>query len=458
MAYTSQAIVSIPAASGSNQTNISLVITGTDTKLKTVANGGQIQNTVTRVGQTVPADLIVTSDSAGTLLYNWGYDFYDPVNGIIVIWLLMPTHSSAGATTVYITIGNTAVTTYQGGAQGAEFDTNTKAVWHLPDGVTLNAKDFTTNSNDGTASGVTATTGKINGAGNFVQASSQDINCGTGSSLNITGDITVSAWINLAGTGGTYKVIAARFNGTAGAYYFYIVNQDLRWYDGTEKSSGSTIAASTWTHVAFVRNGTGGTFYINGASFATTSGLFGPTSYSATAKLGSVGSQYFDGKLDEITISSIVRSTDWIATEYANQNSIPVAGTFSSLSTAYTKSLSETYTLAEVFFKRTSRSVSETYTLAETLKRAISISPSEVFNLAESFIKVSPMGRVNLNDAIQVLDFFRISLLRDPSLSYYRQYMLDLSGIAAGSTSPTIILSGPLDPSTDFYRRYLGRI
>lgn len=126
--------------------------------------------------------------------------------------------------------------------------------------------------------------------------------------------------------------------------------------------------------------------------------------------------------------------------------------------TAYTKSLSETYTLAETFAKLTRRTVSEVYTLAETFKRAITISPSEVFTLVETEINVGPHGRKALADSLTILDFFIISLLRDPSLRYYRQYMLDLTSLPQFNQPPAVpASSGPSDASLDFYRRYLGR-
>ena len=102
MGYGYQATVVIPAATGSTQTNFTVALTGTDTKLKTVTNGGQIQNTVTRVGQTVPADLILSSDSAGTSLYTWGWDFYDAVNGIATLWVLIPSLTSGASRTPFI--------------------------------------------------------------------------------------------------------------------------------------------------------------------------------------------------------------------------------------------------------------------------------------------------------------------------------------------------------------------
>ena len=117
--YAYQASVSIPAASNSDQTNITLVIAFSDSRMKTAANGGAIQNTVTHSGQTVPADCVLSTDAAITNLYNWGWDSYDPTTGAGKIWLLMPTHSHTSATSVYISIGNPAVNTYQGGSMGA---------------------------------------------------------------------------------------------------------------------------------------------------------------------------------------------------------------------------------------------------------------------------------------------------------------------------------------------------
>ncbi len=45
------------------------------------------------------------------------------------------------------------------------------------------------------------------------------------------------------------------------------------------------------------------------------------TSLTIGAAVASASKRYFDGKMDEVRFSSAVKSSDWIATEYANQNS-----------------------------------------------------------------------------------------------------------------------------------------
>ena len=67
--------------------------------------------------------------------------------------------------------------------------------------ITWGAKDSTSNANNGTVNGVvTAGTGQIDGGGGFASASSQYVDLGSNASIEITGSITVEAWVQ--GTGG----------------------------------------------------------------------------------------------------------------------------------------------------------------------------------------------------------------------------------------------------------------
>src|SRR5665213_1586753 len=71
------------------------------TTMKTVANGGHIQNTVTQSGGnavTMPADLIFTSDSGGTTKVPWEIDSYDGTNGILWAWVKLATVSHTSNT------------------------------------------------------------------------------------------------------------------------------------------------------------------------------------------------------------------------------------------------------------------------------------------------------------------------------------------------------------------------
>lgn len=350
MPYTSQGTVVIPPATGSTQTNITLVITGTDVKLKTVANGGQIQNTVSRVGQTVPADLILSSDQAGLNLYNWGWDFYDAVNGIATIWVLIPSLTSGASITIYVSIGNTGVSTYQGGAQGSEFDGNTLARYHFPDGTTPTSLDFSVNSFNLTrVANPLAVAGKIDGGILLVKASAQYLLSGTNAALVVT-DFTTSVWVKLT----SYPAGGAAPNDLAVVFceqqtnlhsVFNIISITPAGKIQLDNSgvaaylSSATLSLGIWYKITVSLSGTtGASLFINntldgisGITTGTLSFYLDQINYGRQLSGGTDNQRYLDGAVDEAIISSVARSANWIATEYANQNSIPSISAFSGL-------------------------------------------------------------------------------------------------------------------------------
>jgi len=349
--YSYQATVTVPAPTGGPHSDFTILISGSDAKLKTVGNSGAIQNTVTRtygsLNQTVPADLIISSDAAGTSLYNWGYDFYDGVNGTALIWVKIPNYSAG--LTLYISIGNAAVNTYQGGSIGAEFDANTSLALHFPDGSTLVASDFTSNGNNGSINSVTATSGKIDGAASLSGATTNKI---TGFSQLIPGantDFTCEFWIKPSSVGGAGSGNAFFYQGPGtsqeGAAFMVYTggghSNTLRWSVANGGSyiygNDNIISTGVWQHVVFTYEGATntGTFYVNGVSAG--SGVATGTPPTAGVSLGywylsTDVTRYYQGLLDEGRFSNVLRSSNWIATEYANQNSAPSMGAFSPLS------------------------------------------------------------------------------------------------------------------------------
>ena len=68
-------------------------------------------------------------------------------------------------------------------------------------------------------------------------------------------------------------------------------------------SSGTNIVANTWYHVAIVRYGTTGLFFIDGVLQSTTGTDFGSTTipnYTSTATIGWTDFGYCKGYLDEV--------------------------------------------------------------------------------------------------------------------------------------------------------------
>jgi hypothetical protein len=91
----------------------------------------------------------------------------------------------------------------------------------------------------------------------------------------------------------------------------------------------TTMSTNTWYHAVGTWDGTTMRVYFNGAqeNFAPKSGTI--TQYNDQSDIGfgsaGGGGNYWNGRLDEIHVSNIARSADWITTEYNNQNN---PGTF----------------------------------------------------------------------------------------------------------------------------------
>ena len=85
------------------------------------------------------------------------------------------------------------------------------------------------------------------------------------------------------------------------------------------------IALNTWYHVAMTYDGAAIKLFVNGQMIANMPGT-GLFYQSATHTLfGSIVNypgvnRFFAGTMDEVRISSVSRSSDWIALDAANQN------------------------------------------------------------------------------------------------------------------------------------------
>ena len=212
---------------------------------------------------------------------------------------------------------------------GSAWTNDYTMVQHLPDGTTLSASDSTSNGNDGTITGATATTGKIDGGAAF-NGTSDTIVCGDTNLPAGSSAFTVSAWLympSLPPTNAVWPVVAwglqanndghgimVHDTGGTTSLVFLLWNNDLgyTW----------SPAANTWYKATATYDGTTAVLFLNGAQVASA-----PRSISATATnvdigwyTGGAATYYSAINVDEITIGSSNRSADWILTEYNNQN------------------------------------------------------------------------------------------------------------------------------------------
>ena len=136
------------------------------------------------------------------------------------------------------------------------------------------------------------------------------------SSRNITGDLTLSAWINLDSLGAFQGIITKRSSTTN--YQFYIRNTNvLSFFDGSNLANDNTaLTTGSWIHVAVVVSGSSASFYRDG-SFSSTSSGISVSSNTANLTIGDiVGGSFLNGKVDEVSVFDSALSASDITAIY----------------------------------------------------------------------------------------------------------------------------------------------
>jgi hypothetical protein len=300
-----------------DQPGFPLLISGVYPYLASASSGGKVQNAN-------GYDIVFTSDPAGANVLKFERERYVAATGEVAFWVNVPMVSHTADSVIYMWYGNPSVATDQA-APALVWDTNYKGVWHLPNGATLTAADSTVNANNGTVNGETAAAGEIGGGANST-GPGQYIDVGSSNSVTLTNAFTMEAWINPTTVAGCHAcIIMARPN----SYEFGVyLDGTVKWAlnnanPGWSWQGTAPITAGAWTHVVITYNNGVALTYMNGVLSHTYngSGSLAAPSYGLRLLNRPDMDAPFMGKADELRISSIARSADWIAAEYRNQSS-----------------------------------------------------------------------------------------------------------------------------------------
>jgi hypothetical protein len=191
-AYRRAVTIDHTKVSNTDQLNFPVLISGSYSYLATTANGGNVTNAN-------GYDITFTSDASGFSPLAYEREMYNASNGAVDFWVQVPVVSHGSDTVIYMFYGNSSVTTDQSNVTGT-WDSNYAGVWHFPTGSTLSASDSTSNGNNGTINSASATNGEIDGAASF-SGSLNPITLANSTSLSITGNLTIEAWIKTNATG-----------------------------------------------------------------------------------------------------------------------------------------------------------------------------------------------------------------------------------------------------------------
>ena len=352
----------------------------TDANLKTVANGGN----VTDANGDDIAFRAFDSDNPGSNICGAGIavctldheiEQYDPVTGKLVAWVRIPvlnTQTAGSNTVIYIYYGNSAITTptavgyVDDGSGRYVWDTNFRLVYHMnQDPVTATSttcdggsaivyvvcdSTFNNNNSDGlnfpAGALVNEPTAIIGKAINF-DGVDDKLDTGVRTTLPADGANAVwtySAWIKRGSATTNDAIINA---GSDECMEWWVAASSVQTvtisdtagcgtsvnpYAQTGSAPGTNITNLAYT---WIENPGTIQFYFNGAAQNAPTSTNTPT-YGTCQRItiGARGASSctptadpFIGVIDELRISNIARSADWLKTEYNNVNLLCGAAT-----------------------------------------------------------------------------------------------------------------------------------
>lgn len=298
-----------------DETDFPVLISVTDNNLRDEANGGHVKHAS-------GYDIIFTNSAEDTQLKH-EIELYINTSGLLVYWVKVPSISSTPPSTdIYIYYGKAGV-----GADPSTTDTwdaNFKAVYHMDDAAGA-CDDSTVNVNDGTYAGnlPDKVTGKI-GYGQDFDGSGDWIVLPAGAYLTTLG--TVEMWTESDDPGGWRQIWHSFEDGNNYINFQYDGNMDAF-------STGKSGGVNQWDLNV---TGTGVAFHYISLAWQTNDAYlvrdnvdtdidgacaiaaFSPTSSRIGSNEG--GAVAFDGVIDEVRLSNIRRSNNWLNTTYETQD------------------------------------------------------------------------------------------------------------------------------------------
>ena len=273
---------------------------------------------------------IIFTDADGTTLLDHEIERYDSNNCLLEAWIRIPTLSSVTHTVIYMYYGNNSIifpSEYPPGVWGANY----VLAYHLHDDFedsaeTSNATNFGSTDDQGAI----ANGQLFNGVDQYL-----DTNWGSGAGEDLT-SWTFSAWvkadslpdslgdegiIHMAVNGflswghhnGNHRgavTIKTTTGGWQGASFDIDLNDINEWvYLVGTFESGSLKAYKNGTVTDENNNATGDAYTYNVVNIT-----IGRHAYETTAN------HFFQGNIDEVRVSNVIRSPDWIKATYRNQS------------------------------------------------------------------------------------------------------------------------------------------
>ncbi|MEY3173428.1 MAG: hypothetical protein RLZZ436_1342 [Planctomycetota bacterium] len=267
--------------------------------------------------QPLGQDLRFASASGQPLAFQ--IEHWDPAAGTADIWVRVPSIQGNSRQQLLIYWGNPAAASQSSGEAVFNEGNHYRSVWHLADPVADEVGHTTVKDH-----GTTSTAGVIGSARHFSEnkgiTGGEDIAALPVSSEEHSTELwfrtdkmnsTLIGWGNEAGQG---KVVM-QFRSPPH------IRMDCYFSDGNV-SSESRLPRGEWTHVVHTYRQGEAKLYVNGVLDGSSNRSGSPLNIKTPARLylgGWYDNYHFNGDLDEVRISSVARSPEWIRLQYENQ-------------------------------------------------------------------------------------------------------------------------------------------
>lgn len=232
---------------------------------------------------------------------NFHIEKYDPLNEMALIWVQVPNLAAGKETAIYMYSGNSKASPADEAAN--TYDNNMAAVFHFAEKES--PKDSTANNNNATQFSVKLGDGSLIGGGaTFDGQSVLAITSSPSIRFDASRGMTVSAWIKVMDA----QKNAVLFQQQDGRKSLVLGIEAGKLYASSGASSTpktAEVVLGAWHHVALTA-GQVLTLYLDGKEVATAAAPIADMQGDITVGKG------YTGVMDELEVSNVARSADWI--------------------------------------------------------------------------------------------------------------------------------------------------
>jgi biopolymer transport protein ExbB len=275
------------------------------------------------------SDLRVVADDDATPL-KFHIEHFDPQAQIALLWVQLPKLSGGGKTSFYLYYGNANASSASDPA--GTYDSHQVLVYHFgpPKG---SPQDATHYKSDPTTFNATVNPASLIGAGASFSGS-QAISVPATGALHLTAaqGYTVSAWVRFTAAETSADVAQLSGSGKQLILGVSATQAFARYQDGPATpvsiQQAGQLTTGDWHHLAVTLNSGQLTLYVDGSQAGQAAARAADIAGTLTVGGSADGNSYFTGDMDELEVSDIARSGDWIKAAATSQGMMPTLVTY----------------------------------------------------------------------------------------------------------------------------------